>query len=101
MQGQGDDALRKRLRELANERRRFGYRRLGILLAREGFEVSHKKLLHLYREEGLPEHLGRRINIEEQLIHSPAPLCCCFIQLLRMQALEWTCPVFVPPQVLV
>lgn len=27
----GDDALRKRLRELANERRRFGYRRLGIL----------------------------------------------------------------------
>ena len=33
-QGQGDDALRKRLRELANERRRFGYRRLGILLAK-------------------------------------------------------------------
>ena len=52
-QDQGDDALRKRLRELANERRRFGYRRLGILLAREGFEVNHKKLFRLYREEGL------------------------------------------------
>ncbi|WP_282096843.1 IS3 family transposase [Epibacterium ulvae] len=52
-QEQGDDALRKRLRELANERRRFGYRRLGILLAREGFEVNHKKLFRLYREEGL------------------------------------------------
>ncbi len=49
----GDEALRRRLRELANERRRFGYRRLGILLAREGFEVNHKKLFRLYREEGL------------------------------------------------
>lgn len=52
-QDQGDEALRKRLRELANERRRFGYRRLGILLAREGFVVNHKKLFRLYREEGL------------------------------------------------
>lgn len=51
--GQGDDAVHKRLRELANERRRFGYRRLGILLAREGWQVNHKKLFRLYREEGL------------------------------------------------
>lgn len=49
----GDEPLRKRLRELANERRRFGYRRLGILLAREGWSVNHKKLFRLYREEGL------------------------------------------------
>ncbi|MCL6286106.1 IS3 family transposase [Ruegeria sp. 2012CJ41-6] len=49
-QGQCDDALRKRLRELSNERRRFGYRRLGIPLAREGFEVNQKKLFRLYRE---------------------------------------------------
>lgn len=52
-QDQGDVALRARLRELANERRRFGYRRLGIVLAREGFEVNHKKLFRIYREEGL------------------------------------------------
>ena len=32
----GDDVLRERLRELAHERRRFGYRRLGIMLEREG-----------------------------------------------------------------
>ena len=51
--GQSDEALRKRLRELADERRRFGYRRLGILLTREGFEVNHKKLFRIYREEGL------------------------------------------------
>ena len=49
----GDPDLRRRLRDLANERRRFGYRRLGILLAREGWAVNHKKLFRLYREEGL------------------------------------------------
>jgi len=41
------------LRELASERRRFGYRRLLILLRREGFEVNHKRLFRLYREERL------------------------------------------------
>ncbi|WP_246047533.1 IS3 family transposase [Hankyongella ginsenosidimutans] len=48
-----DGALRQRLRELAAERRRFGYRRLGYLLAREGIAPNHKKLLRIYREEGL------------------------------------------------
>lgn len=49
-----DDAgLRQRLRDLAGERRRFGYRRLGYLLAREGLVPNHKKLLRIYREEGL------------------------------------------------
>jgi putative transposase len=49
----GDQAVRQRLRALAGERRRFGYRRLGILLAREGMVMNHKKLYRLYREEGL------------------------------------------------
>ncbi len=48
-----DAAIRVRLRELANERRRFGFRRLGFLLEREGIHMNHKKLLRLYREEGL------------------------------------------------
>jgi putative transposase len=48
-----DTALRQRLRELAAERRRFGYRRLHILLSREGWAINHKKLYRLYREEGL------------------------------------------------
>jgi putative transposase len=49
-----DDAgMRARLRELANERRRFGYRRLHILLRREGVALNHKKLFRLYREERL------------------------------------------------
>jgi len=48
-----DGDLRPRLRELALERRRFGYRWLGIMLAREGIVMNHKKLLRLYREENL------------------------------------------------
>ncbi len=48
-----DAALRQRLRELAAERRRFGYRRLHILLKREGWAINHKKLYRIYKEEGL------------------------------------------------
>ncbi len=47
-----DGVLRVRLR-LAGERRRFGYRRLGLLLAREGLRPNHKKLRRLYAEKRL------------------------------------------------
>jgi len=46
-------ALRQRLKELASERRRFGYRRLHLLLRREGVVLNWKKLYRLYREERL------------------------------------------------
>jgi putative transposase len=56
-----DSALRQRLRELAAERRRFGYRRLGWMLAREGHAMNHKRLYRLYREERLMvRRRGRR-----------------------------------------
>ncbi len=45
--------LRTRLKALAAQRRRFGYRRLHLLLRREGFTVNHKKLCRIYREERL------------------------------------------------
>lgn len=48
-----DVPLRARLRELAAQRPRFGYRRLHILLRREGSVVNHKRIERLYREEGL------------------------------------------------
>ena len=48
-----DLALRERLRILATERRRFGYRRLHVLLRREGYRVNLKRVYRLYREEGL------------------------------------------------
>lgn len=49
-----DDAkARERIRELASQRRRFGYRRLHWLLCREGWAMNHKKFRRLYREERL------------------------------------------------
>jgi len=48
-----DAATRARLRDLAGERRRFGYRRLHLLLVREGVRINSKKLRRLYREERL------------------------------------------------
>lgn len=48
-----DAARRQRLRELAAERRRFGYRRLASLLVREGLALNDEKLLRIYRQEGL------------------------------------------------
>ena len=48
-----DTELRARLRDLANERRRFGYRRLFILLRREGEPSGINRIYRLYREEGL------------------------------------------------
>src|SRR6185437_339313 len=48
-----DDTLRHRLRQLAHERRRFGYRRLHVLLRREGHVVNKKRVYRLYRAERL------------------------------------------------
>ena len=48
-----EPALRARLRDLANERRRFGYRRLFILLRQEGEASGINRIYRLYREEGL------------------------------------------------
>ena len=48
-----DGALRERLKALAQERRRFGYRRLHVLLRREGHAVNKKRVQRVYREERL------------------------------------------------
>jgi putative transposase len=48
-----DRTLTARLRELAEQRPRFGYRRLHVLLKREGQRINHKRVYRLYRAEGL------------------------------------------------
>ena len=48
-----DAALRRRLRELAHQRRRFGHRRLHILLLRDGVRINRKRTQRLCTEEGL------------------------------------------------
>jgi len=52
--------VRKRLRELAEQRKRFGSPRLHILLKREGLVVNHKRTERIYREEGLALRRKRR-----------------------------------------
>jgi putative transposase len=51
--------LRKRIRELAAARVRYGYFRLYILLRREGWRINHKRVYRLYRLEGLRMRLKR------------------------------------------
>jgi len=58
-----DNPLRQRLRELAAARPRFGYRRLHVLLQREGVIVNHKRVERLYREEGLAVRRRRRKRV--------------------------------------
>ena len=45
--------LRIRIRDLAGARVRYGYRRLHVLLLREGWQINHKRVYRLYKEEGL------------------------------------------------
>jgi putative transposase len=48
-----DDALKEGLVRLAREKPRYGYRRLQVLIEREGERVNHKRLYRVYREAGL------------------------------------------------
>ena len=48
-----DEPLRTRLVELARSKPRFGYRRLHVLLRRQGEAVNHKRVHRVYREAGL------------------------------------------------
>jgi putative transposase len=68
-----DPGLRARLRELAETRRRFGYRRLQVLLLREGWKVNHKRVYRLYVEEklGLRRKRGRKRSGVRQPLLQP------------------------------
>ncbi len=47
------DELRVRLKDLAAARVRYGYRRLHVLLVRDGWAINHKRVYRLYKQEGL------------------------------------------------
>ena len=59
-------ALRLRLRELAGSRVRYGYRRLTVLLRREGWRVNAKRVYRLYRDEGLQVRTAKRTKRDGQ-----------------------------------
>ena len=58
-----DSALRQRLIELAQEKPRFGYRRLHVLLRRAGEQINHKRVQRVYREAGLCVRRIRRKRV--------------------------------------
>jgi len=59
-------ALRRRLRELAATRVRWGYRRLTVLLRREGWVVNAKRIYRLYREEELTVRTTKRKKLAQR-----------------------------------
>ena len=52
--------IRKKVHEIAGARRRFGYRRIGIMLERDEFTMNEKKSYRFYKEEGLSVRRGRK-----------------------------------------
>jgi putative transposase len=65
------DDLRQRLRELAGNRPRYGYRRLTVMLRREGWKVNTKRVYRIYREENLGVRTARR---KKRSTHVRVPL---------------------------
>jgi len=61
--GRSDESLRRRVIDLAGQRPRYGYRRLHVLVCREGAAVNHKRLYRIYCEEGLAVRRRRRKRI--------------------------------------
>jgi putative transposase len=55
--------LRERICELAGEKRRYGYRRIHVLLRREGWPVNRKRTYRLYRDAGLAVRRRKRKRI--------------------------------------
>lgn len=62
-----EEGLRRHLRELAQVRRRFGCRRLHVMLRRKGVRINHKRTERLYREEGLMLSIRRRKKLASLL----------------------------------
>jgi len=65
--------LRRRLRELAGIRVRYGYRRLMVLLRREGIMNGHNAVYRIYREENLGVKRRKRRKLAAQARTVPAP----------------------------
>ncbi len=59
-----DSELREKLIELARQKPRWGYRRLGVLLERQGIMVNHKRLWRIYQEAGLGVRRRERKRVE-------------------------------------
>jgi len=95
----GDCAeIRKEMQEIAGKRRRFGYRRIGVLLERKGMIMNHKKLYRLYREEGLSvkrrrgrkRAQGTRTPMPQAVRPNARPLSSFALQTTVGKRVRWT-----------
>ena len=88
------------MQEIAGKRRRFGYRRIGVLLERKGMTMNHKKLYRIYREEGLSvkrrrgrkRARGTRTPVPEAARPNARPfrqICLCQIACRAMGSLDF------------
>ena len=62
-----DEALRQRIKELAAKRVRLGYRRIHVLLRREGWQINHKRVYRIYQEENLAVRTKPRKKLVSRL----------------------------------
>lgn len=70
-----NESLQQRIIELAQTRRRFGYRRIGALLRREGRKANHKRVFRLYQEAGLVVKRRRKrhgVAVEREKLTKPS-----------------------------
>jgi putative transposase len=71
---QDQNPLKMRIRDIAAARVRYGYRRVHVLLRREGWQVNHKRVYRLYRLEGLSLRLKtRKKRVSGMRAVQPAP----------------------------
>ncbi len=68
-----DGPLRERLVFFAREKPRYGYRRLQVMLEREGERVNHKRLYRVYRESPLTLHHSRICRLAHNHSFGPTP----------------------------
>lgn len=82
--------LRERICALAQERVRWGYRRLHLLLKREGIAVNHKRIYRLYRDEGLAvrRRKRKRVAVVRKSMPAPARLNDCWAMDFMSDALS-------------
>lgn len=69
----GEEGLRMALRNVALERPRFGYRRVWVMLRRQGWAVNRKRVYRLYRKEGLAVRRRKRKRVAVERLPLPVP----------------------------
>ena len=88
----GQAQLSKRIKAIAATRVRYGYRRIHVLLCREGWRVNHKRVYRLYKDEGLSvrKRARKRVSREARMpaLVSAGPNECWSLDFVS-DALAW------------